>query len=153
MKIQLAWCNRCRRFVGLKAGRLVRHRMSRGKRNSKQSIRKAHQHAHRDQSARYNALASAEEKYARAKLNREVNAGRFSKPNRCQRCGQKRKLNAHHFNGYDKANSLTVVWVCVPCHLRLHGRVKANRNLSARRGSPPIDHEDVLFMRRKECLE
>lgn len=62
------------------------------------------------------------EKHAWRALNREVLAGRVIKPERCSKCGSRRKLFAHHHKGYSKQYALDVMWVCVPCHHEIHGR-------------------------------
>lgn len=82
--------------------------------------------AHPEVARRYNAKRTRkqpkEQKRACAKLNREVKAGRIIRPIRCEMCGKRRKLHAHHTDGYAPENALKVKWVCVRCHQELHGR-------------------------------
>lgn len=85
---------------------------------------------------------------ARRKVQRAVKMGLLHRPDRCESCG---KLNgrivAHHHRGYDDTNALDVLWVCTPCHLRAHDMVRPRR-LAEAKGSPRIDAEIVLVVRR-----
>lgn len=67
-------------------------------------------------------IQTKEEKHAWAKLNRELQAGRITRPDRCERCRKRRKLHGHHIKGYAPEHALDVLWVCVRCHHELHGR-------------------------------
>ena len=51
--------------------------------------------------------------HARQVLNRAVQSARIAKPDICSRCGEARKITAHHPD-YDKP--LDVVWLCYECH-------------------------------------
>lgn len=50
---------------------------------------------------------------------RAIKKGSITKPERCQVCGSCEKLNAHH---YDYQKPLEVVWLCIPCHKKIHSK-------------------------------
>jgi len=77
--------------------------------------------------------------HAQAKLNREVKAGRILKPDLCKKCGEKKRLHAHHWNGYE--NPLQVIWLCPSCHHAAHGRGPKARQLGAMKSG---DFEEVV---------
>ena len=52
-------------------------------------------------------------------LRSAVWRGKISVPDKCSDCGRSAILEGHHPD-YDKP--LVVVWVCVPCHRKLHHR-------------------------------
>jgi len=83
---------------------------------------KTHRGVARRHGRKQRTKQSLEEKHAWAKLNRELQAGRIVRPDRCQLCGKRRKLHAHHTKGYEPEHALDVLWVCVRCHHELHGR-------------------------------
>ena len=49
-------------------------------------------------------------------VNNAVRDGKLTKPNRCEICKKRRRVEGHH-NDYSKP--LKVVWVCKPCHIRI----------------------------------
>ena len=51
---------------------------------------------------------------AQSAIQYEVKRGAVIKPTECQVCNTKRKLLAHHWNGYN--NPLDAWWICHPCH-------------------------------------
>lgn len=81
-----------------------------------------HPEVARRHGAKQRRRQTKEERQAWAKLNREVQAGRVKSPVRCEMCGKRRKLHAHHTDGYGLENALKVKWVCARCHHQLHGR-------------------------------
>lgn len=81
-----------------------------------------HPEVARRHSARQAKKQTKEQRQAWGKLNREVQAGRIVPPVRCEMCGKRRKLHAHHTDGYGLENALKVKWVCARCHQELHGR-------------------------------
>jgi hypothetical protein len=50
---------------------------------------------------------------------RALKSGKIIRPEKCQVCGSKEKLNAHH---HDYNKSLDVIWLCVPCHKKVHSK-------------------------------
>lgn len=50
---------------------------------------------------------------ARYQLNLAVRQGEIIRPERCTRCGEKRRVNAHH---PDYSRPLFVEWLCSLCH-------------------------------------
>lgn len=81
-----------------------------------------HPEVTRRHSAKQAKKQTKEQRQARSKLNREVQAGRIIPPVRCEMCGKRRKLHGHHTDGYGLENALKVRWVCGRCHHELHGR-------------------------------
>jgi len=57
-------------------------------------------------------------KKARGKVSTELIAGRLTKPSRCERCGKRRELQAHHA---DYSKPLDVEWLCSTCHREADG--------------------------------
>jgi hypothetical protein len=53
-------------------------------------------------------------------LNEALRLGKMTKPSHCSNCAKKRKLNGHHFLGYDRKHWLSVIWLCIPCHHAAH---------------------------------
>ena len=60
---------------------------------------------------------SPEKVIARSILNSHVHSGKILKPERCEVCGNKGKLEAHH---EDYSRPLDVKWVCKSCHMYFH---------------------------------
>lgn len=56
---------------------------------------------------------------ARLRLRYQINKGTIIKPKNCEKCKKVDKLEAHHYKGYEKENSLKVVWLCKNCHCKL----------------------------------
>lgn len=63
--------------------------------------------------------ANPEKRVAQVALNNAIRDGRVVKPSACQKCGQVRKLQAHH---HDYTTPLEVDWLCIPCHRTHHPR-------------------------------
>ena len=51
--------------------------------------------------------------YARQCLNNALRGGIITKPNKCEKCNQDKKLTAHHD---DYMKPLEVKWLCYECH-------------------------------------
>lgn len=58
---------------------------------------------------------------ANVKLNTALSKGKIIRPECCQFCSFKGKLEGHHA---DYSKPLEVIWLCVPCHKALHKRLK-----------------------------
>jgi len=101
-------------------------------------------------SKKQRAKSTKEERAARRHLNAEVNRGNVVKPEACEACGNTAKLHGHHHLGYEPPFWLDVVWLCVSCHHAAHGRGPKARRLAEAKGSPAIDHEDVLIVRKPD---
>jgi hypothetical protein len=54
---------------------------------------------------------------ARDAVKYALRVGKLVKPETCSRCGQRKKLHAHH---PDYSQRLIVIWVCQPCHKEIH---------------------------------
>ncbi len=54
---------------------------------------------------------------ARNKLRYAVRTGKIVKAELCEKCLEKRKLHGHH---EDYNSPLIVIWVCSPCHSKIH---------------------------------
>ncbi len=60
---------------------------------------------------------------ARSKVSNALRDGRIQKPEFCEDCGTKEKLEAHHQN-YTK--QLDIRWLCTLCHGKTHRIVLSN---------------------------
>ena len=58
---------------------------------------------------------------AQSKARRAVLSGLLVKPNKCSKCGNKAKIEAHH-EDYNKP--LDVIWLCNSCHTKEHYKSK-----------------------------
>jgi len=54
-----------------------------------------------------------EKRNAKAKVEYALKTGKLTKPELCEACKEKRKLEGHHF---DYSKPLEVVWLCHKCH-------------------------------------
>ena len=58
---------------------------------------------------------------ARQAVRHALRAGRLIRPERCERCGQRCRPDAHHHKGYAKQHRLDVQWLCPSqCHRVVH---------------------------------
>ena len=53
-------------------------------------------------------------------LKRAVKRGDLIRPNKCNICGSKGIIHAHHHKGYLKKFYLDVLWLCPQCHTNQH---------------------------------
>ncbi len=53
---------------------------------------------------------------ARTKVRTEMDAGRLVRPDKCQRCGKRGRVCAHH---KDHSKPLKVEWLCYSCHIKI----------------------------------
>lgn len=60
-----------------------------------------------------------------------VRYGRMIKPETCQRCGAKDKIQAHHHRGYAWKHRLDVQWLCTQCHGLAHRLDKGRDGLAS----------------------
>jgi rubrerythrin len=63
-------------------------------------------------------LRNKEKFAAYRKFKRAIKLGVLLRPDRCQKCGEQTRIDAHHHNGYDKP--LDVLWLCRQCHVDAH---------------------------------
>lgn len=78
-------------------------------------------------------------RYARNLVFHAVSNGELERPSTCERCEQEHdEVQAHHTNYGDPLN---VVWVCPPCHARIHANKQDPLN--------PINHEQTIIDFRK----
>lgn len=59
------------------------------------------------------AAKNRDKRKAEWTVRNAVRDGRMVKPKRCQGCGKRKKLEAHH---PDYSKPLEVQWLCTPCH-------------------------------------
>jgi site-specific DNA-cytosine methylase len=64
-----------------------------------------------------NPLRRQERKKAALKVYKALQAGRLTKPEKCETCGSSIKIEAHH-SDYNKP--LDVMWLCKKCHFEWH---------------------------------
>lgn len=65
------------------------------------------------------------EKYAaHSALEYALRAGRLTKPDACERCGEARRIHGHH---EDYSKPLEVMWLCAPCHGARRREINAER--------------------------
>ena len=67
---------------------------------------------------------------AKAAVSKAVAAGILVRPKRCEKCGYRGRIHGHHPN-YRKV--LSVRWLCVSCHGRVHAELNGTR---PREGAP-----------------
>ena len=63
------------------------------------------------------AKNNPQKKHAQYLVHKAVAEGTLERPETCEICGRKTRIEGHHEN-YDKP--LEVKWLCHKCHLRLH---------------------------------
>ena len=56
---------------------------------------------------------------ARSKTNGAIKSGNLIKPKECSKCGESKRLEAHH-EDYNKP--LEINWLCKGCHCKLHSK-------------------------------
>lgn len=54
---------------------------------------------------------------ARVAVKNAVRTGRLVRPSHCEECAAPARLQAHH---PDYSKRLDVLWVCAPCHVKVH---------------------------------
>jgi hypothetical protein len=59
-----------------------------------------------------------EKRKAQNVLGYAVLSGKLIKPDTCQKCGLKKRIEAHH---PDYSKPLEVMWFCKKCHIEEHG--------------------------------
>jgi len=57
-------------------------------------------------------------------VEKATRLGKLIKSKNCQLCGQRGKLEAHHFNGYNPKDWLKIIWLCTKCHGKEHSKYK-----------------------------
>lgn len=73
---------------------------------------------------------------ARSLLRYAIRAGKIVRPDNCQKCGTLCKPDGHHA---DYTKPLDVMWLCKPCHVEEHARLRHAGNPVAVGRSEPID--------------
>jgi len=82
-----------------------------------QKIRKQNREAF----ARYYAVPKNKKKHAlRLKARYEIRMGRMDVPKKCEQCGKRSPLQAHHYAGYSKTSWCKVKFLCSTCHGLAH---------------------------------
>ena len=70
---------------------------------------------------------SPEVKAAKNKVINSLKAGKIKKPDKCDKCGAKTSLEAHHHKGYDEEHQLDVQWLCISCHKAADVKLRAEK--------------------------
>jgi hypothetical protein len=52
-------------------------------------------------------------------MRRALGNGKLVRPDTCQRCGRRGRIEGHHFRGYEDEHALSIEWVCRSCHVRM----------------------------------
>ena len=74
--------------------------------------------------ARTYKRSDPEKEAARKRVRKAVATGKFKKLD-CQKC-QSAETEFHHTDGYDRENWFTGMWLCRPCHVRVHKELRAH---------------------------
>ena len=90
--------------------RLNREHMARARENDPEKFRGRERIASRKRPRTQKTIA-------RCALNLAVRRGEIVRPSRCTRCGEERRLHAHH---PDYSRPLFVEWICTRCHGKEH---------------------------------
>lgn len=83
------------------------------------ALKSARRHYHRRKSSP-DYTKFLEVKRAQNAVRNAVKRGTLIRPNKCSRCGQVGKTEAHHHKGYSPRHKLDVVWLCFECHTDQH---------------------------------
>ena len=67
-------------------------------------------------------MKTSPSKLAQAKVESAVKNGRLKKPDACQWCEKPSSMLHGHHRDYDKP--LDVIWLCPPCHAKIHGKIE-----------------------------
>jgi len=70
---------------------------------------------------------SPEVKAAKNKVVNSLKSGKIKKPDKCDKCGAKTPLEAHHHKGYDEEHQLDVQWLCISCHKAADVKLRAEK--------------------------
>lgn len=68
---------------------------------------------------------NAEKELARRAVGSAIRYGKIARPSVCSECGTDCTPQAHH-DSYDKEFHLSVRWLCVSCHAKVHRKHKQN---------------------------
>lgn len=72
------------------------------------------------------AKRNPEKTRAHQKVGYAVKCGKIIKPKNCQNCGNETKrIEGHHWHGYDDQHALDVQWLCHTCHMEADLRYNA----------------------------
>lgn len=108
---------KCQRIEAAKLGAKALHKTHdmKGSNNPnwKGGISKDHYHYRKIQLKRY-----PEKTKCRRELMKAKKSGKIIPSEQCEHCNKKTKLHAHH---EDYSKPLDVIWLCRPCHRKLHG--------------------------------
>jgi len=53
---------------------------------------------------------------AMAAVTKAITDGKLKRSSKCEECGRKMCVEAHHYKGYAKEHRLDVQWLCKSCH-------------------------------------
>lgn len=84
---------------------------------------------------RVNQIMNAEAHRARCLVYYAVKNGHLSKPQRCEQCGEEKRLEAHH---QDYLKPLLVNWLCVTCHGLQHPRLRKEKSNGYKLADPML---------------
>lgn len=59
---------------------------------------------------------------ARSRMRYAVRSGRIKKPTSCPECfANDKRIEAHHYLGYEEEHWYDIKWLCSICHKKVHG--------------------------------
>ena len=75
---------------------------------------------------------------SRYKVRDAIKSGKLIRPDRCQSCREKGKIEAHHIDYNEPYN---VKWLCYQCHRKLHGQKVKPKNYQEEPNQPKFQGE------------
>lgn len=76
---------------------------------------------------RYHKM-SEQKKKARYFVTNAIRDGKIIRPEICERCKNKGRIEAHHHKGYSIRHWLDIQWLCTPCHKLIERKEKNVEN-------------------------
>ena len=115
-----SWCNTCcaeykKNYVRSEAG-LIKDRKTRDAYAKTPAGIRAYKTAHEN-----DYINNYDKHFARYTLNNAIRHRKIIKPTHCSECNSSSDLHGHHT---DYSNPLDVIWLCIPCHVEEHTRLR-----------------------------
>ena len=81
--------------------------------------------AHNIKNSQNQRAKSLNQHNAKSLVAKRIYRHRWVRPDTCQVCGQRGRIEAHHAWGYDGVAKEMVQWLCKSCHVKAHQAIKA----------------------------